>query len=119
MPSHTTFEPKTPTKRNFSRLNSHLPPTTATIAQYRKRASRKGMEYLQHTAYQAELELVVLRMIAESWSSDSRAKHFNALKGIEQFVKQSMHYTDWACISLQHKMSRFAAHLSIAFCEKG
>ena len=94
MATNTSFEPITPIRRDFSGLRSHLPPTPATITQYRKRVGRKGKEYMQHTAYLAELELVVWRMIGESWNSERRGKHFNALKGIEQFVKQSMHYID-------------------------
>lgn len=90
----TNFEPITPTRRSFSGLKSHLPPTPATITEYRKRVSRAGKEFMQHNAYHAELEFVVKRMIAESWASEGRAKHFNALKGIEQFVKQSIHYID-------------------------
>ena len=49
---------------------------------------------MQHNAHHDELEFVNQRMIAESRSSKGRAKHFDALKGIEQFVKQSMHYID-------------------------
>ena len=94
MSANTNFEPVTPTRRDFTGFKSTLPPTDATILQYQKRISRKGRKFIQYTSYHVELEFVVLRMIAESWSSEGRAKHFNALKCIEQFVRKSMHYID-------------------------
>ena len=92
MSANTNFEPVTPTRRDFTGFKSTLPPTDATIAKYQKRVSRKERTYMQHTAYHVEIEFVVLRILGESWSSEARAKHFNALKGIEQFVRRSMHY---------------------------
>ena len=92
--SVNNFEPVTLTRRNFEGFKSTLPPTDATVAQYQKPVSRKGRTYIQHTSYRVELDFVVLRMLGESWSSEARAKHFIALKGIEQFVRRSMHYVD-------------------------
>ena len=109
MPTKTSFEPITPTRRNFSELKSHLPPTPATVAQYKKRVGRAGKEFMQHNAYLVELEFVVQRMIAESWTSDGRAKHFNALKGIEQFVRQSMHYID-CFVDLNQRFPKSTRH---------
>ncbi len=94
MPTNTTYEPITPTRRNFTNFKSTVPPTAATITQYQKRVSRRGKPFMQHTAYPVELEFIVLEMLSESWTSERRGKHFNALKGIEQFVRQSMHYID-------------------------